>query len=508
MPTILLAECKQEVATFNPQLGCYNDFVVRRDDELVGYHRGLRTEMGGALKILEARSDLRLIPTYSAVGITSGGTLSAATWHQLAGEFLESIKAAGPIDGIYFSMHGAMASEDESDPEGFLLAETRRIVGEEIPIVVSLDLHGVLTDRMVAQSDALVAFHTYPHVDFYETGERAARLLLRIMAGEVCPVSAKVAIPALVRGDELITATGLIGEAIRRAQDFEKEPKGLSAALFIGNPFTDVPALQSYSLVVTDNDPAGAKSTALELAQMLWRHHEKMQVPLRSLEEMTEMLRSRQNGTVALVDAADATSSGASGDSNAILRQLMTANFRETLLVPVVDAAAVTQAFAAGVGGKIATRIGGSIDPQRFAPLPLNATVRLLSDGRFRSESFGEAWYAGPTAVLEAQNVTLVVTSRAVNLYDRALFLAHGQDPRRFVAVVVKSPHCERHMYADWCAQMINVDAPGATSANLCRLGHTRCVRPIFPLDGRVPFRPEAVIFQRDRPRTSSHENP
>jgi hypothetical protein len=107
--------------------------------------------------------------------------------------------------------------------------------------------------------------------------------------------------------------------------------------------------------------------------------------------------------------------------------------------------------------------------------------VRLLADGRFRSESFGEEWLAGPTAVLEAGNFTLVVSSHAVNLYDRSFFYAHGQNPQRFDAVVVKSPHCQPHMYADWCARMVNVDAPGSSSANLptsaTRAARVRCFR-------------------------------
>ena len=123
--------------------------------------------------------------------------------------------------------------------------------------------------------------------------------------------------------------------------------------------------------------------------------------------------------------------------------------------------------------------------------------VRLLADGRFRSESFGEEWNAGPTAVLEAGNVTWVVGSRAVSLYDRSFFLRHGQDPARFDAVVIKSPHCQHHMYAAWCARMIDIDAPGSSSANLRSLGHTRCPRPIFPLDAEVPFAPAARIVSR-----------
>ena len=498
MKRILIAECKQEVSTFNPHLSGYGDFGVRHGEELLSYHRTVRNEIGGALSILDHLPEVKLVPAYSAFFITSGGTLAKPDWERIASEFLEEIRNSPPVDGVYFCMHGAMASEEELDPEGWLLAETRKILGEKIPIVVSLDLHGILTDRMVEHSDAIVAYHTYPHVDFFETGQRAARLLLRIVAGEVKPVTAKVAIPTLVRGDELITATGSFGESIRLAQAAENGPGGLSAGMFIGNPFTDVPELQTYSFVVTDNDPALAEREALRIAESFWAHHEKMRVPLKSLDEMAAILRDhRDGGTIALVDAADATSSGASGDSNAVLRTLMDSGYRGRTLLPMVDEIAVKAAFAAGIGATITTTVGGTLDPKRFRPLEITATVRLLSDGRFRSESFGEEWLAGPTAVLEAGNFTLVVSSHAVNLYDRSFFLSHGQDPRRFDAVVVKSPHCQPHMYADWCVRMVNIDAPGSSSANLPYLGHTRCPRPIFPLDAEITLHLKSKLFSR-----------
>ncbi len=497
MPRILIAECKQEVSTFNPHLSGYEDFGVRRGEDVLAYHRTVRNEIGGALKVFDADPKVSLVPTYSAFFITSGGTLARADWERIATEFLEGIRTAPPVDGAYICMHGAMASEEELDPEGWLLEETRKILGEDVPIVISLDLHGILTDRMLGQSDAIVAYHTYPHVDFYETGERAARLLLRIIAGEVRPVTAKVAIPALVRGDELITATGLFGQSLRIAKEVENGPSGLSAGMFIGNPFTDVPALQTYSFVVTDNDPSLAEQEALRIAGSFWENHEQMQVPLVSLDEMARIMAGHTDGTMGIVDAADATSSGASGDSNAILRKLMEAGYSGRVLLPMVDERAVERAFAAGIGSTITTTVGGTLDPMRFKPLEITATVRLLSDGRFRSESFGEEWLAGPTAVLEAGNFTLVVSSHAVNLYDRSFFHAHGQDPKRFDAVVVKSPHCQHHMYAGWCERMVNVDAPGSSSANLPYLGHTRCPRPIFPLDANVEFKPTARLFTR-----------
>jgi microcystin degradation protein MlrC len=497
MPKILIAECKQEVSTFNPHRSTYQDFAIRRGAEILDYHRGVGNEIGGALSVLDADPTVQCVPAYSACFITSGGTLAQDAWERIAAEFLEAIRTAPPVDAVYFSMHGAMAAEREWDPEGWLLAETRKILGERIPIVVSLDLHGILTDRMLEQADAIVAFHTYPHVDFYQTGQRAARLLLRIVAGEVQPVTAKVTIPALVRGDELITETGSFGESIRMAQAVESAPRGLSAGMFIGNPFTDVPALQTYSFVVTDNDPELAEREAVRMAGNFWSHHAKMQVPLVSLAEMARMAVAQSGGTLGLVDAADATSSGASGDSNAVLRALLDAGYQGRTLLPLVDAPAVQQAFAAGIGATISTTLGGTLDPQRFTPLPVTARVRLLSDGCFRSESFGELWMAGPTAVLEFDNFTVVVGSRAVSLYDRSFFYAHGQDPKKFAAVVVKSPHCQHHMYADWCVQMINIDAPGSSSANIPYLGHTRCPRPIFPLDPSAALAPRPQLFRR-----------
>jgi microcystin degradation protein MlrC len=497
MPRILIAECKQEVSTFNPVLSGYEDFTLRHGQSILDYHRQVRSEVGGALSVFDATPGVELVPTCSAHFITSGGTLADAAFERLAEELLSSIKSAPAVDGLYFSLHGAMATQSEGDPEGWLLEQIRKIVGERVPIVISLDLHGILTDRMLEQSDAAVAFHTYPHVDFFGTGERAARLLLRIVAGEVKPVTAKVTVPALVRGDELITASGSIRHAVNASKAVEQSPGGLSAAMMWGNPFTDVPALASNSFVVTDNDPALAEREALHIANLFWEHHEKMQVPLTSLAVAARMSKENSSGTVVLVDAADATSSGASGDSNAVLRALIDAGYEGTAVIPIVDPDAVQAAFQAGVGNAVKTTVGGALDAKRFTPLPIEGRVRMLSDGWFHSETTRELWQAGPTAVIQVGNITLIVTSRAVSLYDRALFLAHGCDPKHFGAVVVKSPHCEPHMFKEWAARYIDVDAPGSTSANLRSLGHTKCARPMFPLDADVPFQPQAKIFAR-----------
>ena len=497
MPRIAIAECKQEVSSFSPARSRFDDFRIVRGSALLDHHRRVREEVGGALSVFDADQRVQLAPTFGASANTSGGILLQSDFQRLTEDFVGRLADAGPVDGAFFSLHGAMQAENEDDPEGYLLQEARRVLGERIPFVVSLDLHGVLTDRMLQHSDAVVAYHTYPHVDFFETGARAARVLMRILTEGARPVTARVKIPALVRGDEMITETGAIGECIRLAQGVESGPGGLSAAVMWGNPFTDVPELRSNSFVVMDGDEAAASRQAMELASIFWKHHDKMQVPLTSLTESVRLAAGIDSGTVVMMDAADATSSGASGDSNAILREVVRQNYRGRVLAPIVDPQAVRQAFAAGIGATIQTQVGGAVDSVRFQPLELTARVRMLSDGKFRSESFGWPWDSGDTAVLEADNLTLVVGTRPVSLFDRSWFYANGQEPRHFNMVIVKSPHCEHHMFADWCARLINVDAPGSTSANVKGLGHRKCARPMFPLDDISSFSPVADIFRR-----------
>jgi microcystin degradation protein MlrC len=491
---ILVLQCVQEVSTFNPVPSTAADFDIKTGAAMTDAQRGLDTDIAGALDVLEAAPRVEAVPGFGAWAYSSAGTLTADGFRTLAEGFLTAVRANADVDGIYACLHGSMVAEGEDDPEGVLLEAMRAIVGDNVPIVISLDLHGVLTRRMLEHADGVVCYLTYPHVDFRETGARAARLLLRILGG-VRPVTTRVAIPALVRGPELITETGRFGRFTRRAAEFEREPGGLAAGILISNPFTDVPELTTSVFVTTDGDPQGAIAEALATAKGFWSDHGTMVQPLVSLEAAVAAARSITSGTAVLVDAADATSSGAPGDSNAILRALAEAGYPGTVLAPIVDEPAVDVAFAAGIGATIRTTIGGRLDPARFEPMPFEAEVVALGDGRFTSESDGMTWNAGRTAVLRSGAVTVIATSRPVMLYDRSLFLSFGQDPRAFDAVVVKSPRCEPRFFDDWAAAMIDVDAPGSTSANLRSLGHTRCPRPMFPLDENVVFDPEVEVY-------------
>ena len=492
MPRILIAECKQEISSFNPAIGTYDNFVINRGPELMAYHLNKETELGGAIAVFAEEEDVDIIPTYGARA-PSAGPLAQKDFERIAAELIDAIKPhAEEADGFLFCLHGAMGCTEELDPEGYLLQEIRKLTGTKLPIVITQDLHGILTARMLEHSNGLAIYHTYPHVDFADTGARAARLLLKVLNGAE-PVVARVRVPALVRGDELITASGIYGESIRYAQALEEQPGILAAGMMIGNPFTDVPELCSQAIVVADTDEDLARSEALQMASDFWERREKMQPALVSIEEAIAQAPG-YDGPVIFTDAADAPSSGATGDSNALVQALHESGYQGKVLAPLVDAAAVFMAYDAGLGARIPVVLGGSLD-SRFPPLDLEVEVVQLGDGEYLSESWNIPEHAGHTAVFQSDNFTIVCVSRSVRFIDRSVFIGHNIDAKDYDLIVVKSPHCQWHFFDEWAAINFNVDAPGSTSANLKTLGHSVCQRPIFPLDDEVPFEPAAEIY-------------
>jgi microcystin degradation protein MlrC len=422
--------------------------------------------------------------------------LSAEGWRRLSSELLDAVAARiGEADAVYVSLHGAMGADGELDPEGYLLERIRQMAGPQKPIVISLDLHGILTARMLRQVNGLAIYHTYPHVDFADTGIRAAKLLLDIIDRNLRPVIARVTIPALVRGDELITRTGCYGDLIGEAQLLERDGTALAAGVMIGNPFTDVPELCSQVIIVAERDAARATQEAERIARAFWPLRHRMQGKLIPLERAIARARGMR-GPVAFTDAADATSSGASGDSNAIIKALREAGYPGRVLAQIVDPAAAAAAHKAGIGATVTVTLGGALDRARFTPMEVDATVESLSRGRARLETMRSALDAGPTAVLSFGNFTVVVMSRPVSLFDRAMYWSNGLEPKDFDLVVVKSPHTEYQMYDAWVEKNFNVDAPGSTSANLQSLGHRICARPIYPLDPIEDYTPKAELYR------------
>ena len=333
---VLFLECMQEISSFNPVLSDYDGFRIDRGNSMLT-QRGLNTAVGGALAVFEAEDDVTVVPGYGARS-DSAGPLSAASWKRISAELLAVVdQNATAIDGVFVSLHGAMGAENELDPEGYLLSEIRKRVGPDKPIVISLDLHGILTAKMIQAVNGFAIYYTYPHHDFADTGERAAKVLLKLLRERPATTIVRVTIPALVRGHELITATGIYGEFLRECRAMELKGEAIAAGLMIGNPFTDVPELCSQVVIMTDREPGPIAVAAEKLAASFWAARERMKAHLTSLPDAIAGAETAK-GSVLFSDAADAPSSGSSGDSNELIKGLKAAGYGKRVLAQIVDA--------------------------------------------------------------------------------------------------------------------------------------------------------------------------
>ena len=491
---ILIAGCTQEISSFNPVECKYDFFDITRGNEIYEFYKDLNSYIGGAIKEIENTNGMEAVFAYNAEGYASG-ILEHSSFQKISDELFASIEEhKNEIDGIYLSLHGAMSTSQELDPEGFILEEVKKIIGDNIPMVISLDLHGVLTSKMLKNCDGVSSLLTYPHVDFSKTGKRSLSILKKIIYEGAKPIAARVKTPALVRGKELITETGIFGKQTEYAELLYENEEILSAGFLIGNPFTDVPELCSQSYVFTNNNQDLAEEHALTMANDFWLNRSKMQTELISIKKSID-LASKIDGTVVFTDAADAPSSGSLGDSNAIISEMIKQNYPHTILSTVLDPQVAKLAHNKGVGSRIKIQLGGKFD-KRFKPLELEWEVISLSNKPFMLERWFWLQTPGMSAVLKSNNLTVVITSNPVMQVDRAIYLTNNLDPINFHSVIVKSPHCEPEFYDDWINESFNVDSPGSTSANLPSLGHQHCKRPMYPMEKNINFIAEAEIYK------------
>jgi microcystin degradation protein MlrC len=393
-----------------------------------------------------------------------------------------------------------MVAEDVEDATGDLVAAVRATLGPEVPIVATLDLHANVTPRMVAQADALVGYHTFPHVDMYDTGWRAARVLQRLLATRKMPVSALVRLPMLLPPQNASSTEGPFAQVMTLVHEVEGMPGVLAASAYPVQPWLDVTDVGSSVLVVAEEDGALAQREAERIAAAFWQRREAFLADLVPVEEALRCTWQTEGRPVILVDDADAPTSGSPGDSTALLQALLASNVPDTVLLNIVDREAARQAAGMGVGAHVHLIVGGKLDPARHAPVVFEGEVVAVSDGRFqlKGPSFTGVWQnMGQSAVVRRGPIHLLIMERPVLQWDPELYRSVGLEPLTAKAVVVKSPMGYRAAYGPIAARIIHVDAPGASSAHLNRLPFRRVHRPIYPLDAEVPpvvVRPLVVV--------------
>lgn len=491
---IALGGICHEANTFCPRTTSLDDFAVRqllRGDELLEGWTSTRTEQAGAMNVLTHVEGCEVVPTLLARAL-SGAPVDGGTFRGLLDESLERLEAARPIDGVLLVLHGAMMAEGEPDATGEVLTCVRAVVGPGVPIVATLDLHANVTERMVREATALIGYQTAPHVDMFETGQRAARLLVRTVQGRVVPAVAHVRLPMILPPENSTHNWGPLAEVITMAVEWEREGAIVHAGVYPVQPWLDTADVAASVVVITNGDHYVAQERSCELAKAFWARREAFATELVPPDLAVSRALSRKAGTVILCDSADSTTSGSTGDSTAILRALLrAAPLGAVVLVNVVDPQAVARAVSAGVGTTVTVEVGGKLAPRYYAPVTLTGHVKVISDGTFTFKGpgmRGVPHHMGRTVVLVCGGIHLAIMERAVSQWDPQLYRSLGEEPRDARIVQVKSPMAFRAAYEGIYDEVIVVAAPGAANPDLASLSWQHLPRPIYPLDPDVSW--------------------
>jgi microcystin degradation protein MlrC len=484
---LFLAMMSHETNTFSnipTDRGQFEKRNLHYGGEIVETFRGTGTCLGGMIAAAE-RLGATLVPSVAAAA-SPAGRVTKDIYEHVKERLLADLRAAGRVDGVLLDLHGAMVPEGMDDGEGDIIAAVRAMVGASVPIAVTLDLHGNLSEAMVRGADLLHGYKTYPHVDMAERGVEAAERLADTIARRIRPTAAFRRPPLLPPIGSQRTAVGPMRRLYDMADEMERDPKVVSISILAGFPYADIPEAGLGVYVVTDDDPALAEALAERLARAAWeRRHEFVHAGLPVPEAVRRALAA-PGRPVVLADMADNTGGGAAGDGTEVLRELLRVGARSAIVACIWDPAAVAACVKAGVGQSVTLEVGGKVDNRHGAPVRVTGTVRTLSDGRFVHKgpmARGLPGRLGTTAVLDVNDVKIILISYRWQTLDPEMIRFVGLDPLEHKVVVVKSTIHYRAAFEPIAREIIEVDAPGLSSSNLGRFDFKRVRRPIFPLD-------------------------
>jgi len=414
------------------------------------------------------------VPLFSAWALPSG-PLTEQAYLALRHKLAESLDRAGPVDGVYLAMHGAMRARGAvAEPEGAFLAAVRQAVGPAVPVAVTLDLHAQLTPALVRGADLLVGYRTNPHWDLPLAGYRAGSLLIRAARKRVRPVAAWRSLPMVFGGGTTLTLLPPMRSIFRRMRQMERDPRVLCASLFMCHVWNDSPDLGWSTHVVTDGDRDLAERLADELAERAWavRHAEPPRFV--SAEEALEAVRRtrvrRRLGTVCLSDLSDNVGAGGTGENTHILRAALEHGAGLTGCLSITDARAVAGLWDRPAGSAVACSVGGRLDPERTPALAVQGT--LLGRAELRP--------SGRAVALRTGGHALVVTDAPFFNVRPGFFRGMGLEPRRADFVVVKSLFHFRVFYLGLSLRSLVVKTRGSTDPDLVRT--LRFNDPVHPM--------------------------
>ena len=460
-----LAICgiRHETNTFSPLRAGIEDFDVRRGDEILA---------DGPWRAFD---NVEWAPTLVSKAQPHGLVLREA-YEAMAAELVERLCRVSPVDGVYLDLHGAMEVEGMGDGERDLVCRVRDAVGDEIPIVASLDLHGNLAPEVVEKTNVLTALRTAPHVDRRETQTRAIGHLVRCLKEDIRPANAIVRLPMVLPGEHAATGVEPARSLYAGLQEAEAQPDVMDASIMIGCAWTDSPFTSAAAIVVSEHSEAAGEH-AKRMAREIWRRRDEFapDVVTLSVEDVVRRAVRETRSPVFLSDSGDNVTAGAAGDVPLVLKTLLDNGAPDAVVAGIADAGAVTRCLDAGVGAGLTLTVGGKLDRVNGSPLEVTGRVVSMNPPRI--------------AVFQVEGVRVVLTADRMPFLDLGAFEEANVNPREHEIVVVKHGYLAPELREIAGTSLMAV-SPGCTTLALANLSYERIRRPVFPLDEDVVFSP------------------
>lgn len=470
--------------------------------EAAGDYPAMAAEMVAFIRAMSMTGDWQPVPVFHLESQPKG-PVDHGFFEWCMAETTRSFEAAGRVDGVFIANHGAMTATQDSDPDGTMFRHIRQIVGPDVPIVATLDLHGNVSARMVDSVDVLVSYLTNPHVDMTERGEEAAFVMRQMLAG-MRPRSAFIRLPLTPASINLLTGDGPYCELIDFGQRRKRELGGaiLNVSVLGGFVYSDTPENGLAIIVTARADLEAAQSLAREIATKAWNDRARYRKSLTSFNEGVGM--AVKNGLdaklppVIFSDSGDNPGGGGSGATTEFLVALVEAKARGVYYGSFFDPALAEEAHQLGVGTTFEARFnrngGGGHDREFVTP----ARIAGLTDGRFvgRLGLFaGRALSLGPCCLLEIggeNGVRVVVIGNRQQTADPGFFEMFGLDVAEARTVVVKSRGHFRAGFVPWFPpeRVFEIDTKGLTSPVLENFEWRGLPRPVYPLDEDTEWHP------------------
>jgi microcystin degradation protein MlrC len=444
---------------------------------------GTKSVAGG---FIDASKNLgfELVPTIWA-NATPGGTVTSETFDYLLSALLKELQNVGKVDGVLLGLHGGGYSEIHNDLEGKVLKDVREIIGEHTPLATVFDLHANVSQLRIDTADFIVGYDTYPHVDMYERAFEAADIMVSTIKGKMKPTMAMEKPPLIPPLQAQFTGRHPMNKIMDLAHKIEQEKGILNVTVSASFPLTDAKDTAMSLIVTSDNNMNLAKTKAKTLSDMTWSLRKDFLVTPTPIDKAVKEAMSSPGPTV-LADIGDNPGAGGSTDGTALIRALIKANAKNTVVAVIRDPEAVSKAVQTGVGNRIIMKIGGKTDKLHGDPLEVTGYIRLISDGMFRNRGpmgAGMEVRLGKTVVLDCNGVEVILTELRYQPTDLQIYRSLGIEPSEKQTIVVKSSVHFRAAHGPIAKKIMEVDTPGVTGPDLKRYPFKKVKRPVFPLD-------------------------